>query len=79
MAYITLSEWNRRQPRPRFMETVRRLVRSGMIFPAPIRDGREYLVDENACKLTQNKNLSSSTYLHPALLSRIKHGTPEKP
>ncbi|MBG6240317.1 MAG: excisionase [Candidatus Symbiopectobacterium sp. Clec_Harlan] len=79
MAYITLSEWNRRQPRPRCMETVRRLVRSGMIFPAPIRDGREYLVEENACKLTQNKNLRSSGYLHPALLSRIRHGTPEKP
>ncbi|MGL9722006.1 excisionase [Symbiopectobacterium sp.] len=60
------------------METVRRLVRNGMIFPAPIRDGREYLVEENACKLTQNKNLSSSGYLHPALLSRIRHGTPEK-
>ncbi|MBG6241724.1 MAG: hypothetical protein EKE20_07255 [Candidatus Symbiopectobacterium sp. Dall1.0] len=46
MAYITLSEWNRRQPRPRCMETVRRLVRNGMIFPARIRDGREYLIDE---------------------------------
>ncbi|MGL9722151.1 excisionase [Symbiopectobacterium sp.] len=60
------------------METVRRLVRNGMIFPAPIRDGREYLVEENACKLTQNKNLNSSGYPHPTLLSRIRHGTPEK-
>ncbi|QZN96343.1 excisionase [Symbiopectobacterium purcellii] len=79
MAYITLSEWNRRQTRPRCMETVRRLVRSGMIFPAPIRDGREYLVEENACKLTQNKNIGPSSALHPTLLSRIRHGTPEKP
>ncbi len=78
MAYITLSEWNRWQPCPRCMETVRRLIRNGMIFPAPIRDGREYLIEENAYKLTQNKNLRSSSYLHPALLSRIRHGTPEK-
>ncbi|MGG2142005.1 excisionase [Symbiopectobacterium sp. RP] len=69
MAYITLSEWNRREPRPRCMETVRRLFRSGMIFPAPIRDGHEYLVDENACKLTQNKNIGPSSALHPTLLS----------
>ncbi|WP_440867356.1 excisionase [Symbiopectobacterium purcellii] len=61
------------------METVRRLVRSGMIFPAPIRDGREYLFEENACKLNRNNTFHPSTPLHPTLLSRIKHGTPEKP
>ncbi|MGL9735873.1 MAG: excisionase [Symbiopectobacterium sp.] len=51
------------------METVRRFVRNGMIFPAPIRDGREYLVDKNACKLTQNKNIGPSSALHLTLLS----------
>ncbi|WP_071882239.1 excisionase [Candidatus Sodalis pierantonius] len=34
MAYITLSEWNRRQAHSRCMETLRRAARGGRFFPA---------------------------------------------
>lgn len=79
MAYITLSEWNRRQARPRCMETLRRAARGGRFFPPAVFEGREYLVDENAEKLTRNNTFSPSRTVHSALLSRIKYGTPQKP
>jgi len=51
MQYITLKEWNARQLRPRSLEQVRRWVRSGKLFPPPILDGREYLIQESAVKI----------------------------
>lgn len=62
---LTLKEWNSRLPRPRSEETVRRWVRAGKIYPAPVLDGREYLFDENAVRIDpQNPQVS--------LLSRIR-------
>lgn len=48
---LTLKEWNSRLPRPRSEETVRRWIRAGKIYPAPVLDGREYLFDENAVRI----------------------------
>jgi len=48
---LTLKEWNNLLPRPRSLETVRRWVRAGKIYPAPVLDGREYLVDESAVRI----------------------------
>jgi len=50
-AYITLREWNERQPKPRSIEQVRRWVRSGKLYPPPYLDGREYLIQETAVKI----------------------------
>ncbi|EBW7999810.1 excisionase [Salmonella enterica subsp. enterica serovar Mgulani] len=52
---LTLKEWNSRLPRPRSEETVRRWVREGKIYPAPVKDGREYLFDENAVRINAQK------------------------
>ncbi|WP_083764714.1 excisionase [Sodalis glossinidius] len=79
MAYITLSEWNRRQARPRCMETIRRAVRTGKFRPLAIFEGQEYLVDETATRLSRNDTFYPSSATPPSLVSRIKHGTPEKP
>lgn len=65
---ITLAEWNARRDRPRRMDTVRGWVRNGLIQPPPIKDGREYLVEEYAIKvnsLTEIKQMN--------LLQRIGH------
>ncbi|HGJ5876572.1 MAG TPA: excisionase [Arsenophonus sp.] len=43
---ITLAEWNVRRDRPQRMDTVRNWARNGLIQPPPIKDGREYLVEE---------------------------------
>ncbi|CAH6155601.1 MULTISPECIES: excisionase [Enterobacteriaceae] len=53
---LTLKEWNSRLPRPRSEETVRRWVREGKIYPAPVKDGREYLFDENSVRINEQKN-----------------------
>lgn len=53
---LTLKEWNSRLPRPRSEETVRRWVREGKIYPAPVKDGREYLFDENSVRINKQKN-----------------------
>ncbi|WP_367273040.1 excisionase [Candidatus Symbiopectobacterium sp.] len=79
MVYITLSEWNRRQPRPRCMETLRRAARNVRFDPPEIFEGREYLVDETAERVSRNNSLHSSNPIKSLLVSRIKHGTPEKP
>lgn len=52
---LTLKEWNSRLPRPRSEETVRRWVREGKIYPAPVKDGREYLFDENSVRINEQK------------------------
>lgn len=48
---LTLKEWNNLLPRPRSLETVRRWIRAGKIYPAPVLDGREYLFDESAVRI----------------------------
>ena len=53
---LTLKEWNSRLPRPRSEETVRRWVREGKIYPAPVKDGREYLFDENSVRINEQKD-----------------------
>ncbi|HDR2892316.1 TPA: excisionase [Enterobacter asburiae] len=73
MGLITLKEWNARQPRPRCLEQVRRWVREGKIYPAPILDGREYLFDERARKIT-----SHSTSAANSLLNRVNNGKKQK-
>lgn len=79
MAYITLSEWNRRQARPRCMETLRRAARNVRFDPPAIFEGREYLVDETAERASRNNTRHSSKPINSSLVSRIKHGTPKKP
>ncbi|WP_447880101.1 excisionase [Serratia fonticola] len=74
--YITLKEWNSRQPRPKSVETVRRWVRAGKIYPAPQLDGREYLFDDRAIKINPNNLPKQST---KQLLDRIRDGKNAKP
>lgn len=70
---ITLAEWNARRDRPRRMDTVRGWVRNGLIQPPPVKDGREYLVEEYAIKV------NSLTEIKPLnLLQRIGHDKSEK-
>ena len=73
MALITLKEWNARQPRPRNLETVRRWVRQSKIYPAPKKDGVEYLFQETAIKVEPSQ---SSTC---GLLRRMTGGKKKKP
>ncbi|HDT4879768.1 TPA: excisionase [Klebsiella michiganensis] len=73
MALITLKEWNARQPRPRSLETVRRWVRQSKIYPAPKKDGVEYLFQETAIKVEPSQ---SSTC---GLLRRMTNGKKKKP
>ncbi|HAC6881518.1 TPA_asm: excisionase [Salmonella enterica subsp. enterica serovar Java] len=70
--YLTLPEWNARQPRPRSLETVRRWVRECRISPPPIKDGREYLFHEAAVKINNSSTITGS------LVKRIKNGKKEK-
>ncbi|MBG6243606.1 MAG: excisionase [Candidatus Symbiopectobacterium sp. Dall1.0] len=78
MAYITLSEWNRRQPRPRCMETIRIAARTGKFRPLAIFEGRAYLVDETATRLSRNDTFYPSNTTPPSLVSRIKYGTSKR-
>lgn len=73
MNKLTLKQWNSRLPRPRSHETVRRWIRAGKIFPAPVLDGREYLFDERAVRIDTKCSQTSE------LLQRIKNGTNQKP
>lgn len=72
---LTLGEWNNRLPRPRSHETVRRWIRAGRIYPAPVLDGREYLFDERAVKI----DLKTQRPPMNTLLTRIKNGPESKP
>jgi len=70
---ITLREWNARQPLPRGMEQVRRWVRAGRLYPAPILDGREYLIEEDAVKIDpKNPQQFSQMFKGRGLLNRMK-------
>ncbi|RXK32663.1 hypothetical protein BBD39_11350 [Arsenophonus endosymbiont of Bemisia tabaci Asia II 3] len=71
---ITLAEWNARRDRPRRMDTVRGWVRNGLIQPPPIKDGREYLVEENAIKVNSLNEISHQSML----LQRISHDQKQK-
>ena len=71
--YLTLPEWNARQPRPRSHETVRRWVRECRIYPPPMKYGREYLFEENAVKVDSGGIPSGN------LLKRITNGKKAKP
>ncbi|MEK0204476.1 excisionase [Klebsiella michiganensis] len=73
MALITLKEWNARQPRPRSLETVRRWVRQSKIYPAPKKDGVEYLFQETAVKVEPSQSSTCN------LLRRITGGKKKKP
>ncbi|HGJ5877084.1 MAG TPA: excisionase [Arsenophonus sp.] len=53
---ITLAEWNARRNTPRRMDTVRIWARSGLIQPPPIKDSREYLVEEYTVKVNSIKD-----------------------
>ncbi|MFS1538996.1 MAG: excisionase [Candidatus Phlomobacter fragariae] len=70
---ITLAEWNARRNRPRRMDTVRNWARNGLIQPPPIKDGREYLVEEYAIKINSIREISNSN-----LLQRIGHAQNQK-
>lgn len=71
---ITLAEWNARRDRPRRMDTVRGWVRNGLIQPPPIKDGREYLVEEYAVKVNSINEVSHKSML----LQRIGHDQNQK-
>ena len=71
--YLTLPEWNARQPRPRSLETVRRWVRECRIAPPPKKDGREYLFHESAVKVDITQPATGG------LLKRIRDGQKKKP
>jgi len=74
MRFITLREWNQRQPRPKSMEQVRRWVRSGKLYPAPFLDGREYLIQENAVKIDPTRPRESASKNNRLILTtRIKN------
>lgn len=60
---ITLAEWNARRDRPRRMDTVRIWARNGLIQPSPIKDGREYLVEEYAIKVNSINDISHQSML----------------
>jgi len=74
MSYITLREWNARLPLPRNMEVVRRWIRKGMIYPAPVIDGRTYLIQENAIKINPSKPKQIASENNKLILTeRIKN------
>ncbi|OCJ30623.1 excisionase [Serratia sp. 14-2641] len=65
---LTIRQWNERQPIKRNEETIRRLIREGKIWPAPEKDGKEWLLSENA------KRIDGQSTKPEGLLSRIRNG-----
>lgn len=50
MCKVTLEEWAREHFRtPPSSNTLRRWARDGLITPAPVKHGRSYYVDDDAC------------------------------
>jgi len=79
MSLITLYEWGQRLPVPRSMETLRRWVRAGKVYPAPAFDGYQYLVEEKAVKLASACTVQQ--YVRQSgdsLTTRINNGRTEK-
>lgn len=80
MDFLTIPEFIARLPRLRSVEQVRRWIREGKIQPAPILDGREYLIDPTAEKRDPTE-IKRSGNAHPAnhsLMTRIKNGKEKK-
>jgi predicted site-specific integrase-resolvase len=71
---LTLEEWNSRLPIPRNMETIRRWVRNGQIWPPPLFDGYRYLVENDAVKHNGVPEKNKGNHL----LERINNGTETK-
>ncbi|HDU8547780.1 TPA: excisionase [Morganella morganii] len=71
---LTLEEWNSRLPIPRNMETVRRWVRNGQIWPPPLFDGYRYLVQDDAVKYNGTPGQKKSSNL----IERINNGKEAK-
>ncbi|WP_447886752.1 excisionase [Serratia fonticola] len=69
---LTIRQWNERQPIKRNEETIRRLIREGKIWPAPEKDGKEWLLSENA------KRIDGQSKKPGGLLSRIRNGKSQK-
>ncbi|MEQ0277296.1 excisionase [Klebsiella sp. CN_Kp100] len=65
--YLTLQEWNARQPIPRSLETVRRWVRECLIYPAPKKVGRDYVFHEKARRVERPAKANS-------IIKRINDG-----
>ncbi|HAF8817902.1 TPA: excisionase [Salmonella enterica] len=77
MGLITLKDWNKKQPIQLCDEQVRRLVRKGLIYPAPEMYGRCYLVEETAVRLNNHQSLIPGN-TSKKLLRRIIDGRHEK-
>ncbi|EAA9296030.1 excisionase [Salmonella enterica subsp. enterica] len=77
MALITLKDWNKKQPIHLCDEQVRRLVRKGLIYPAPELYGRCYLVEETAVRLKNHHSLTPGN-TSKKLIRRIIDGRHEK-
>lgn len=77
MALITLKDWNKKQPLQLCDEQVRRLVRKGLIYPAPELYGRCYLVEETAVRLKSHQSLMHNSTSNK-LIRRIIDGRHEK-
>ncbi|EDY2185956.1 excisionase [Salmonella enterica subsp. enterica] len=77
MGLITLKDWNKNQPIQLCDEQVRRLVRKGLIYPAPERYGKCYLVEETAVRLNDHRS-SVPVNTRKRLTGRIMDGRHEK-
>lgn len=77
MGLITLKKWNEKQPIQLCDEQVRRLVRNGLIYPAPEMYGRCYLVEETAVRLNNHRS-PIPVNTRKRLTGRIMDGCHEK-
>ncbi len=76
MRLLTLKEWNKLQPIELSEEQIRRDIRSGRIYPPPVKYGRSYVFEEIAVRINLKSpeiNVKSGT-----LLARIKDGGAQK-
>lgn len=70
MYKITLQQWNERYfVRPRSARTLYHYIQNGLIYPAPVKKGREYEIDNNAILLDKNSIENTG-----ALMKRIQDG-----
>lgn len=64
MARITLTEWNLQYfAKPRRPRTLYLYIQNGKIFPAPIKVGRDYEVEESAILLDGNSISNTSVLM----------------
>ena len=69
---IDPGEWNKRLPRPRSHETVRRWIRAGKIYPAPVLDGREYLLTNRPCGSIR-RAVQQASYCRESPMARTRN------